>query len=122
MKNGIKHKKEGFMKKLLPLLLLLLLSCSNNSNPYSKVSSKKLDKLDRWYNGCEVSYDEVWRSKIDYYEKEYNGITWDITFEKHWLIYPTITIVKQGVQTYTTYDLATYDNETHFVLLVSLPQ
>lgn len=112
------------MKRLLLVLLLpmLCVSCSNNSNPYSKVSAQKMNKLDRWYNGCEVSYDEVWRCKIDYYEKEYNGITWDITFEKHWLVYPTITIVQRGIQYYTTYDLATYDNETRFVLLVSLPK
>ena len=112
----------GFMKKLLPLLLLMLLSCSNNSNPYSKVSTQKMNKLDRWYNGCEVSYDEVWRCKIDYYEKSYESGSMVITYEKHWLIYPTITIVQRGVQNYTTYDLATYDNETRFVLLVSLPK
>lgn len=110
------------MKKLLPLLVLLLSSCSNNSSPYSKVSYKKLDKLDRWYNGCEVSYDEVWRSKIDYYEKSYESGSMVITYEKHWLVYPTITIVKQGVQKYTTYDFATYDNETHFVLVIGLPR
>ena len=112
------------MKRLLLALLLpmLCVSCTYNNGIYSKISKEKMKHLDRWYNNCEVSYDEVWRCKIDYYEKEYNGITWDITFEKHWLVYPTITIVKRGIQNYTTYDLATYDNESHFVLLVSLPK
>ena len=117
-----KYGKGFLMKKLLPLLVLLLSSCSNNSSPYSKVSNEKMFHLDRWYSNCEVSYDEVWRSKIDYYEKKYNGITWDITFEKHWLVYPTITIVQTGYQNYTTYDFATYDNETHFVLVIGLPR
>ena len=117
-----KYRKEFLMKKLLPLLCLMLLSCSNNSSPYSKVSATKINKLDRWYNNCEVDYDEYFRCIVDYYEKEYNGITWNITFEKHWLVYPTITIVRQGFQKYTTYDFATYDNEAHFVLLVSLPE
>ena len=112
-------KKKLF---LIPIMAALLIGCSNgNANKYTKTSTPKFNKLDRIYQNCELQYDEYYRCQIDYYEKEYNGITWDITFEKHWLIYPDLTITRKGYQNYTVYNLLSYDNETHFVLLVELP-
>lgn len=104
------------MKKLLPLLVLLLSSCYK-SNVVDNTTPRFV-KFDNYYNDCSVFYDEYYRADITY--KEWNTEHTTIVVEKHWLLYPDMTIYKRSYGNRDYYNLLEYDNATHYILVVEL--